>query len=134
MTTIKLSDICPKFVKGFYKLLKYNNPYVHLIFDTQHEKLVKQGEPVSNEDSGRFFTLDKYETVDNDENILSLKIENYDESTDTNVQFENDHVIIDIVPNGQKSSRKEGRRCFMCSYKNIFIDITKYKYITLKSC
>lgn len=43
METIKISEVCSQFVKGFDKILKYKKHKIHLIFNTYHEKIVKYG-------------------------------------------------------------------------------------------
>lgn len=60
-----------------------------------------------------------------------MTIKKYDANTDTNVQVDNENVIINITPNTKNFIQREGRAYFSHSINNQFIDITKHKNINL---
>lgn len=129
MATIKISDICSNFFKGFTKTLEYINPRVHLVFNTYHEKIIRDA--YADPNFPGLFHCQQSEEVDNDENILSLTIKNYNANTDTNVEFNGENMLINITPNNKNFIQKEGSACFSHTVDNHFIDITKHKNIIL---
>ena len=129
---IKLKEICPVYTKGFTERLTFKNPCVILDFCTKTKKLVKKGgfdESRSN-DTICLFHCDTYETIENDENVLTLKIENYDMNMDTNVSF-TDVVTIKIAPNNQNFVQREGMPYFSHHNSEYLIDTRKYDTIIL---
>lgn len=129
MTTISISKICPQIIKGYNKILRYKNPRIDLSLSTSHLKLVKDGH--IDLQRPQMFHMPQYETVENDTNILTMTITNYDANTDTNVQFDNENVIIDIVSNNKNFIQKEGSACFVYHSQQKYINIAKHRYIIL---
>ena len=131
MLIVNLREICPVFAKGFTKELIFGTPRVTILFSTCHESMVKKGKETKT-DSVVTFELPRYKTVENDNNVLTMVVENYNANLDTNVSFVNSNVIIELTPNGKNHvDREDGRPCFSHSISESFIDITKYDTIIM---
>ena len=130
MRIINLREMCPVVTKGFKKELVFESPCVTLVFSTCHKSMVKKGKETNTTDSCTF-ELPRYETVNNDDNVLTLVVKNYSPNLDTNVSFINSNVIIELKSNNEKYEDREGRPCFSHSISEQFINVKKYDTIIL---